>query len=101
MTDMPVKNLAEFKQYLEKYEGPTKRFIKPQIKYSNDVRLSMCRADDIVRYLLNYSLRDTTYSEEYHNCQSFAADLFGFLCAKPNVEPFYPIKFLHNERRHL
>jgi len=101
MIDMNVKNLDEFRQFLKKYEGPRERFLKPHIKYSLPVRLSMNSAVDIARYVINYSLRDPSYSEEFHSCQSFASDFVGFLCAKTVIEPLFPAKLLYKERRHL
>eukprot|EP00924_Labyrinthula_sp_SR-Ha-C_P015707 snap_masked-scaffold_4-processed-gene-7.36-mRNA-1 protein AED:1.00 eAED:1.00 QI:0/0/0/0/1/1/2/0/580 len=98
MTDMKVKNLEEFEQFLRSNQD--RKFLNPSIKYTNDVRLSMCSADSIVRYLINYNLRDRSYSEEYHNCQNFAADFFSFMCSKTDVDPFYPVRLLHKERRH-
>eukprot|EP00511_Aplanochytrium_stocchinoi_P009391 CAMPEP_0204864056 /NCGR_PEP_ID=MMETSP1348-20121228/3788_1 /ASSEMBLY_ACC=CAM_ASM_000700 /TAXON_ID=215587 /ORGANISM="Aplanochytrium stocchinoi, Strain GSBS06" /LENGTH=537 /DNA_ID=CAMNT_0052014581 /DNA_START=25 /DNA_END=1635 /DNA_ORIENTATION=+ len=99
--DVPARNLEEFKAYLHKYEGPKKRFVDPQIKYSGPITISMRSQDAIFRYILNYSIRDITYSEEFHNCQSFAADFYGFLCDNNDAEPYHPVKILYTPRRDL
>mmetsp|Transcript_12179 Transcript_12179/g.14774 ORF Transcript_12179/g.14774 Transcript_12179/m.14774 type:complete len:483 (+) Transcript_12179:120-1568(+) len=97
--DVEAKNLQEFEAYMQKYEK--KRFLKPNIKYSGDVRISANSLDWIARYVLNYQLRDQRYSEKYHNCQSFAADLYSFLCAKVSVTPYVPVNSLYKQKRHM
>ena len=32
--------------------------------------------------MLNYMARDRRYTEEFRNCQAFAADFFGFVAGK-------------------
>lgn len=94
------KDLNEFKQYLKKYEGA--RFVNPEIKASADVRLTFRGLDHIAQYANNYSLRDTSYSEAQRNCQTFAVDFFTFLTGKiRDAEPYYPVKVLYKERRHM
>lgn len=99
ITDITPKNLEEFYVYLKRYEG--KRFLKPDIKYSGDVRLSNNSFDWLVRYIINYNLREPRYSERTHNCQNFAADFYSFVCAKNNVSPYAPISAFHREKRHM
>lgn len=41
-----------------------------------------------MRYLLNYSKHHPQYAEYDCNCQTFAADFFGFLCNDSSVSPY-------------
>mmetsp|Transcript_4409 Transcript_4409/g.5115 ORF Transcript_4409/g.5115 Transcript_4409/m.5115 type:complete len:536 (+) Transcript_4409:150-1757(+) len=100
LIDHPAKNLREFEAFMKKYEGPKGRFIDPQIKYSGDVKISMRSQDAIMQFIVNYSVRDITYSEEFHNCQSFASDFFRFLC-DTEAEPYHPVKILYTPRTDL
>jgi hypothetical protein len=66
------------------------------------VRLSFCSADDIARMLNNYITRDRVYTEEFRNCQAFAADFFGFLAAKKDVTPTVKVnKMTYVPRSHM
>ena len=65
-----MKTLDQFKKHLNKYEG--KRFISPTVADSEDVRICFNSQRDIARCLVNYSYRETHYSEAMRNCQTFA-----------------------------
>lgn len=57
---------------------------------------------DIARYLLNYIGRDRRYTEEFRNCQSFAADFYGFVAGKKDIKPFHVAnRALYQNRSHL
>jgi len=89
--DVEAKNLQEFQDFIEKYKGPSQRFVDPHISFSHQARLSYRSKRNISQYLLNYIGRDTTYSDLKRNCQTLAADLCCFLCGKKSVEPFHPV----------
>merc|ERR1712137_1024330 len=88
ITDMPARNQEEFEAYLHKYseKGEMKeqdwRFIEPSVFASNKVRISHRTQADIFRYILNYIQRNDRYDEAWRNCQTFAADFYGFLAGK-------------------
>eukprot|EP00808_Paulinella_micropora_P006172 g30807.t1 len=86
-SDVEAKSIVEFKRYMDKYTGPQLRFLAPEIISSHPVRLSFNREDHICRFLLNYIRRERSYTEEYRNCQTFAADLYGFLTGKKGIVP--------------
>merc|ERR1712023_317320 len=99
--DVEAKNPDEFMAYLKKYEGPFLRFLEPQLQHSNDVRVYYRSKVDIAQYLLNYMGRDRRYTEEFRNCQSFAADLFSFLAGKKDIKPFHMAnRQLYTNRSH-
>ena len=63
------------------------RFIAFEIAGSCDVRVSHCAPQHIAQYLLNYNRRHGGYDQKSANCQTFAADFFGFLAGKgPGVD---------------
>jgi len=62
--------------------------VDPRFSHSHPVRICFRHKSHISQYLLNYIGRDQRYSEVNRNCQTFAADLFGFLAGKKGVEPF-------------
>lgn len=100
--DVEAKNLLEFKKYIWKYTGHVHRFVDPKFTHSHDVRLSFRSKDHITRYLLNYIGRDRRYSEVFRNCQTFAADLYGFLVGKKGIEPFtYWNRIEYQNRSHM
>lgn len=74
------------------------RFLKAEVDKSAAVRLSMATEAAIASYVCNYIHTDTHYSEESRNCQTFAADFFGFLSGQPcgsgKVEPYAPLNRL-------
>jgi hypothetical protein len=46
--------------------------------------------------------RDTRYSEEMRNCQTFAADLYGFLAGKAGIQPFHKVcRVFYQNRSYL
>lgn len=92
--DVGVKNSEEFLKFMKGYKD---RFLKPTIKATEQVRLSHSTSTDIVTYLVNYICRDRTYSEEFRNCQTFAADFYTFMSGN-TVEPSYPIKLFYNKK---
>lgn len=98
--DVAARNLDEFKEYIEKYNGS--RFSDPHYTFSHPARLSFCSKANIAQYLLNYIGRDGNYSEITRNCQTLAADLCSFLAGKKGVVPFHPInRFEYHNRSHL
>ena len=88
--DIAAKNVEEFKAFVEQYTGPKLRFLDMHYGYNGPVRLSYRKRSDICRYLLNYMGRDRRYSEKIRNCQTFAADFYGFVAGKKGVEPSTP-----------
>lgn len=86
--DVPATSLEEFKEYVQAFTGPDKRFLDPHFQHSGPVRLCHRTQEDIMRYVLNYMARDRRYAADSRNCQSFAADLYGFLAGKKGIEPF-------------
>eukprot|EP00128_Syssomonas_multiformis_P002151 Colp12_sorted_trinity150504_noHs@9405 len=100
--DVKAKTKEEFMAYLKQYTGPKLRFLDPEIAMSAEVRLSFNRQEDIVRFLINYSSRDRRYTEEFRNCQTFAADFFGFLIGKKDIKPYYAAnRVMYQPRQHL
>jgi len=93
--DLPhCPNLSSFQSYLQTYSGPGKRFLDPEFHSSHKARLSYRSKRDIIQYCINYVSRDKSYIEVGHmgkvnerNCQTFAADFFGFLVGKKGIEP--------------
>mmetsp|Transcript_5994 Transcript_5994/g.7276 ORF Transcript_5994/g.7276 Transcript_5994/m.7276 type:complete len:396 (+) Transcript_5994:274-1461(+) len=86
MIDMPCKNKQEFVDYLRKYTGKELRFLNPKVKTSKNVKQEACTRADIARYLHNRIMWNSNYSEPTtmppssgHNCQTFAANFFGFM----------------------
>ena len=55
---------------------------------SAEVTLTFRTRDAILRYLLNYVMNSTHYSEQTRNCQTFACDFFALLSGRHGgVEP--------------
>lgn len=100
--DVPARNVKEFQEFLQSYTGPEKRFLDPQVQHSGPVRLRHRSQEDIMIYLLNYIQRDRRYTEKFRNCQAFAADLYGFLAGKKDIEPFGMVtRRTYKQRSHL
>ena len=68
--DVRMKTLDEVKAFLKKHEG--NRFLSPLVAESGDICISFNSQRDIARCLVNYSYRETHYSEAMRNCQTFA-----------------------------
>ena len=91
--DVPYKNVDEFEAFLIEYSEKgalpleKQRFRFPEVAASAKVRLTNRSQADIFRYVLNYMKRETRYSEQARNCQTFAADFFGFLAGKAEGLP--------------
>jgi hypothetical protein len=85
--DVQARSIDEFLAYMREFEGPDLRFLDPRVLASHCVRLSWNSQADIMKLLLNYITRDRVYNEISRSCQTFAADLFGFLCAKKDTLP--------------
>lgn len=85
---VPSCTLAEFESFVKEHTGPARRFLDPIVTDSADVKLTHRSLADIARYLINYVGRDPRYIEESRNCQTFAADFFGFLAGRKGVEPY-------------
>ena len=78
------------------------RFLDPKVQHSGAVRLTHKSKRDLFAYVLNYVGRDASYHEEWRNCQTFAADLYGFLAGKKGVEPYSQVcRVLYKPRPHL
>ena len=100
--DVEARSIAEFKEFIWQYAGHEHRFVDPRFTHSHDVRLTFRAKSHICRYLLNYMGRDRRYSEVFRNCQTFAADFFGFLAGKKGIEPFtYWNRIDYTNRSHL
>jgi len=100
--DVPSRNLEEFKEFMEKFTGPTKRFLDPRFTFSHSARLTYRAKSNVAQYLVNYCARDWSYSELKRNCQTFTADLVGFLAGKKGVAPFHPVNRVeYKNRSHL
>lgn len=97
--DIKAKNLDEFKDYINKYEGSNSRFVDPQYTFSHRARLSYRSKKNIAQYCLNYTGRDCSYDQLKRNCQTFAADLSAFLAGKKSVDPFHPVNRIQYENR--
>lgn len=99
--DVTAKDLDEFKQYVASYTGNELRFRDVHYTFSAPVRLSGRSQADIQRYLLNYMGRDRRYAEEFRNCQTFAADFYGFMAGKAGIEPFHRVnRVAYRNRSH-
>mmetsp|Transcript_4389 Transcript_4389/g.6500 ORF Transcript_4389/g.6500 Transcript_4389/m.6500 type:complete len:597 (+) Transcript_4389:75-1865(+) len=100
--DLPhSRNIDEFKEYVKRYTGPKLRFIDPHWTHSNRVRLCYRTKMHIARYLWNYIRRNPQYSEINRNCQTFSADLYGFLAGKSpqDIQPFHPLNRVDYKNR--
>mmetsp|Transcript_23829 Transcript_23829/g.57456 ORF Transcript_23829/g.57456 Transcript_23829/m.57456 type:complete len:554 (-) Transcript_23829:529-2190(-) len=94
VTDVPYKNKDDFvSNFMKRYEGHSEggRFVDINCSFSNEVRLTYNSRSNVATYLLNYIRRNRTYSEMRRNCQTFAADLCGFLAGKGSVSPYHPV----------
>ena len=60
ITDLAAKDIEEFKAYLAKYTGPTKRFLDVSVYDSSAVKISNRSHADLMRYVLNYIQHDGT-----------------------------------------
>ena len=98
--DVPYRDGAELMAYLEGYAGHSKRFLVPALALSADVKLSHNAAPDVARYLLNYMKNEGRYTEEWRNCQTFAADFAGFLSGIKHVEPVSGVNRVLYKKRH-
>jgi hypothetical protein len=100
--DHCCKSVEEFLKWMQSYEGMDKRFIDIRKTHSGPVRLTYRSQEDLVRYICNYAIRDTRYSREFRNCQSFACDCYSFLAAKNKIDPFsHILRPTYKNRRHL
>ena len=97
--DIAATSVEEFRGYLQRYTGPTSRFLDPQIAASSDVKLSHRSQADIFRYCLNYVRNCTDYVEMSLNCQTFAADFYTLLSGTPTEPVSAHIKAFY--KRHL
>merc|ERR1719401_1312400 len=92
--DMHARNAKEFEAYLEKYSNKSglpleqQRFLEPRSTASAATRLRAASQADIMGYVLNYVNRAERYEELTSNCQTFAADMFGFLTGTKNHQPY-------------
>lgn len=107
MFDMPWKGVADFVSFFNAHKGKGGRFIDPKIRFSDEIRLENPTRENIYASLLSYVSKDGSYSEWTswrqvgNNCQSFAANIQGFLTQK-NAKPFTRvIAPLYNKRTDL
>jgi hypothetical protein len=100
--DVPFKNLEDFKlKFMERHTGKQDNFSYFHIGCSHDVKLEHNTKEDIARYLVNYSNQVKKYSLIQTNCQTFAADLCGFLAGTTEA-PFHPfLRIFYLNRSHL
>lgn len=92
VTNVPFVNKDDLIQnFMKKHDGHRGRFVDTNCSFSHEVRLTFNLRSHIATYLVNYILRDKTYSEMKRNCQTFAADLCGFLAGKKDVSPYHPV----------
>lgn len=97
--DVKARSLSEFRAYIDKYTGSTKRFVDPHYTFSHDVRLTFRSKRQLAQYFINYISRDSTYAELKRNCQTFSADLCAFLAGKRNISPFHPVNRIDYQNR--
>lgn len=97
--DVPAKSLEEFRRYMIKYEGTSGRFLDIRFTFSHAARLTFRSKSHIAQYLLNYSMRDSSYAELKRNCQTFTADLCSFLAGKKGIAPFHPVSRIEYQNR--
>ena len=95
-----MRNASELLSFLRDFTGPSKRFLAPSIALSAPVLLSNNSAADVTRYLLNYLRNCDVYTEEWRNCQTFAADLVGFMSGIKKVDPVANINRVLYKKRH-
>ena len=102
VTNVPYRNKEDLiNNFMNQYEGHQGRFVDINCSFSHEVRLSYNTRSNIATYLVNYILRDKTYNEMKRNCQSFAADLCGFLAGKKDVSPYHPVqKIQYSNKNH-
>mmetsp|Transcript_35194 Transcript_35194/g.74921 ORF Transcript_35194/g.74921 Transcript_35194/m.74921 type:complete len:469 (+) Transcript_35194:100-1506(+) len=95
--DIDCKNKAEFEAYLSKYSEKSglplaeQRFRDPKVFASNQIRVRRVTPARFAEYILNYTSRIQEYNKLYANCQTFGADLFGFLSGSRGVVPYHDI----------
>lgn len=101
--DVPFKNLEEFTtKFMERHTGKQDNFSYFYVGCSHDVKIENNTKEDIARYLVNYSCQVKTYSLIRTNCQTFAADLCGFLAGTTEPAPFHPfLRIFYLNRSHL
>eukprot|EP00940_MAST-03C_sp_MAST-3C-sp2_P000540 g540.t1 len=85
-----IKSRDDFDAYVRRHTGKGRpfRFYRPECVGSGDVRLSFRSRAHVMRYLLNYIRNRIEYTEFSSNCQTFAADFFGFLVCDREVVPY-------------
>ena len=104
LVDVDFTDRAQLEAYLARFAGrrPTDRFLDPKVQHSGDVRLAFRTKKHIFEMILNYQMRDAAYHEESRNCQTFAADLYGFAAGKKGIEPYSQVcRVLYKPRPHL
>jgi hypothetical protein len=100
--DVPAKNLDEMKEFIKRHTGLGKHFLDPHYTFSHPARLTYRSRSNIAQYLINYIMRDCSYSELTRNCQTLAADLCSFLAGKKDIVPYHPINRIdYHNRAHF
>jgi len=95
MTDVPMRNKDEFfEDMLIKYSNKgsmpadLQRFFDPTVFTTGMVRIRNCTPSEIAAFCLNYISRAGDYGLMTANCQTFAADFYGFLTGTQGAAPF-------------
>ena len=104
LTDVAFNTRDKLQAYLDAHTGrrPGDKFLDAKIVHSAPVRLAYRTKRDLFSMILNYVGRDSTYHEEWRNCQTFAADLYGFAAGKKGIEPYHQVcRVLYKPRPHL
>lgn len=100
--DVPSRDMEQFKEFISLYTGPEKRFLDPHFQHSGPVRLRHRTQEDVMMFLINYIQRDRRYTQQFRNCQAFAADFYSFMAGKKGIEPFGMItRRTYKPRSHL
>lgn len=93
VTNVPYRDKDDFvENYMRRHGGHRGRFVDVTCSFSHEVRLTYNSRSNVATYLVNYILRDKTYSEMRRNCQTFTADLCAFLAGKRNISPYHPVQ---------
>mmetsp|Transcript_36614 Transcript_36614/g.105332 ORF Transcript_36614/g.105332 Transcript_36614/m.105332 type:complete len:522 (+) Transcript_36614:87-1652(+) len=95
LTNVRMKDKDEFfEKWLLKYSNlgdmppELHRFFDPTIFTSGQIRIRDCTPSQIAVFCLNYISRAGEYGLMTANCQTFAADFYGFLTGTQGVAPF-------------
>jgi len=106
--DVPLNSREKFEEYLARYSpsgqcpASEQRFWDPKVYASSAVKLRLSSRTHLAGYLLNYVGHCSVYDKFTANCQTFAADLYGFLSGDGAAKPFGMIvKARYSPKTHL